>query len=146
MNKKQYGFTLLEILIVMVIIGILATILFFNFNAQLQKTRLRNAVTILSSDLERARSVSWRSGQNTKVQLLSNRTGYTYQQGGSSSTVIFPDGVTASLSPTSLANAISYSAPFADTGAISGTFTLEAANPSYTSTIRVIGVTGKVIR
>ncbi|AZI42338.1 prepilin-type N-terminal cleavage/methylation domain-containing protein [Deinococcus psychrotolerans] len=146
MREKESGFTLLELLIVMVIIGILATILFFNFTAQFQKTRLRNAVTMLSSDLERARSASWRSGQNTKIQLLGNGSGYTYQQGVSTSTVVFPDGVTASLAPASLANSISYTAPFADTGAISGTFTLRGVNPSYTDAIRIIGVTGKVIR
>jgi prepilin-type N-terminal cleavage/methylation domain-containing protein len=147
MRTNGDGFTLIELIIVMAVLGIISSLFYWGLLGQYKKAQLQNAVTTFSSDLQKARTTSWRSGQSTTVTLLSGGTGYSFRQGsGTAVPVNFPDGITATAFPTS-ASTITYTAPFAEnSNAIGVVFTLSIPNTTYTDTVKVFGVTGKVIR
>jgi type IV fimbrial biogenesis protein FimT len=56
MNRK--GFTLLELIIVVALIGIVATLAAPSFNDSLARMRLKGAVRELASDIRLARSLT----------------------------------------------------------------------------------------
>ncbi len=144
MRRLQQGFTLLEMLVVMVIVGVLSALIFVNYARQVQQARLQSAVTSFSTDLEKARSAAWKSGQSVTISVLATKKGYTYTVNSAPpqvQTMTLPDGITFSAVATA-----TYTPPFADVDASSNIFTLVSPNVSLTDDVRVIGVTGKVIR
>ena len=144
MKTWQQGFTLLELLAVMVIVGVLSALVFVNYARQVQLGRLQSAVTTFSTDLEKARSAAWKSGQSVTVSVLATKKGYTYTVNSVTpqvQTITLPDGITFAAVATA-----TYTPPFADVDASSNIFTLVSPNTSLTDDVRVIGVTGKVVR
>ena len=66
-GKRHQGFTLVELMVVVVIIGILTTIAAPSFNELIDRQRVRNAATDLYVSLTRARSEALRLNQNVTL-------------------------------------------------------------------------------
>jgi type IV fimbrial biogenesis protein FimT len=69
MNTKQHGFTLIEMMITITILGILLAIAAPSFNRQIQQQRLKAAAESLASDLLFARNEAIRTNEATFFTL-----------------------------------------------------------------------------
>jgi len=72
MEKKNAGFTLIEVLIVIAIIGIAAAVAVPNFLSSLPGWRTKAAATDLFSNLQNAKMLAIRKGQNVSVSFAGN--------------------------------------------------------------------------
>ena len=72
MEKKNAGFTLMEILITIAIIGIVTAIAIPNFLTLLPRWRAKAAATDLFSNLQLAKITAVRKGQNVSVTFTGN--------------------------------------------------------------------------
>lgn len=150
MNVRQ-GFTLLEILVVLAIIGILLGIFGLNLIRSIRTAELREAATQVATDFRRARAQAQRGSVGMTVSVL--RTGgntYTVTSltGGTKSRAV-PNNVTLKCKTncgTGLNTAVSYQAPYGELGATGSVFTLQSPVIGIQDLeIRIVGVTGKVI-
>ena len=71
--KSKNGFTLLEMLIVIAIIGIIAAIGFVNYNKTIKVQRLREAQGQFAQAIERARTLSRRYSQDYRLGISDKR-------------------------------------------------------------------------
>jgi prepilin-type N-terminal cleavage/methylation domain-containing protein len=71
--RTKNGFTLLEMLIVIAIIGIIAAIGFVNYNKTIQVQRLREAQGQFTQAIERARTLSRRYSQDYRLGISNKR-------------------------------------------------------------------------
>jgi prepilin-type N-terminal cleavage/methylation domain-containing protein len=72
-SKTKNGFTLLEMLIVIAIIGIIAAIGFVNYNKTIKVQRLREAQGQFAQAIERARTLSRRYSQDYRLGISNKR-------------------------------------------------------------------------
>jgi prepilin-type N-terminal cleavage/methylation domain-containing protein len=72
-SKTKNGFTLLEMLIVIAIIGIIAAIGFVNYNKTIKVQRLREAQGQFTQAIERARTLSRRYSQDYRLAISNKR-------------------------------------------------------------------------
>jgi prepilin-type N-terminal cleavage/methylation domain-containing protein len=73
--RKNGGFTLIELMIVLALFAIIASVAFPTFLSQRSETKLRDAVSMIRGDLEMARSRAIR--ENALVAILIRADGYT---------------------------------------------------------------------
>ena len=67
-RKEQRGFTMMELLMVTVIVGIVVTIAASSFRDYQQRMRLRNAIEAIGAHIRQVRwSARWQSARNTIV-------------------------------------------------------------------------------
>lgn len=144
MKTLARGFTLIEMLIVLAIMGILLAIGVFNFQNFTAQQRVNEAQQVVAQTLNRARA---EARKNSTDQFLT-WTSSSISINGSS--VSIPNGVT--LTTTNFSTGLGYSAPYGrtigTTGAIlnsGGIFTLTGVMGKGAQ-VKVVGVTGKVIR
>jgi len=79
MNKnKNLGFTLVELMIVVAIVGIVATIAVPSFQDTLERNRLKEAVESLKSDLMFAKTEAIKQSKNIRVTLIKSGTDWCY--------------------------------------------------------------------
>lgn len=69
------GFTLIEVMVVVAIIGILASIVFPSFMGNIERAKLRAASELLSSDLKWAKTESIRTNQDITVDFTDGANG-----------------------------------------------------------------------
>ncbi|PNY80776.1 pilus assembly FimT family protein [Deinococcus koreensis] len=144
-KRRAAGFTLLELLLVIAILGIVAGIFSWFLLRSLRQTELRDAGAQLVADLRRARSDAQKSGQVTTLQLDPLKTGYTVRVGaGTPAARELPHRVmveTETGPPQVL-----YQPPFGtldDSGVV-----WRLRSLSYTDLqlyVKVVGITGKVM-
>jgi type IV fimbrial biogenesis protein FimT len=99
MHRPMLGFTLIEMLIVLAVAALLATLVAPSFNETLARRRLEGVATDLSTDLQFARTQAV-DDRNT-VQLVTENGGTRYRvvnaAGTTLKTVDFPTGITANI-------------------------------------------------
>lgn len=153
----RQGFTLLELLVVMAIVGTLIGVIGYFSYRWTQTTRLREAAYQVVTDLRRARSQAQLTSSGSVLTLCASTTSicgtnaaapspvYAAAWGGSGSGArTLPYGVKIGNAVGN--NALTYTAPYAEVDAPTGTvWTLTSPvtgiAPIY---IKVVGVTGKV--
>ena len=144
MKTLARGFTLIEMLIVLAIMGILLAIGVFNFQNFTAQQRVNEAQQVIAQTLNRARAEARKNSTN---QLLTWTTTSISINGVAAK---IPNGVT--LATSDFSTGLGYSAPYGRTirtnGAIlnsGGIFTL-TGTMGKGARVKVVGVTGKVIR
>lgn len=141
--KRSKGFTMIEILVVIAIIGILASIFGWNMINSYRRAQLSEAQATVATELTRARSQSQRSSTDQTVTW----TASTINIG--TKAVPVPNGtLIANAVP---ASAYKYTAPYGEftvpTGADPGLILeLVDATGRYHTAVIAMGVTGKVVR
>lgn len=146
--KHMSGITIIEVMIVIVIIGILATIAIPSYNDSIDKQRLKSAAEATLADIRWARSesikrnvqvrVTFATGANWSFTVIPD----TNEDGGFSESSIRTanndDYPTISLSNAAFAGGVSYSTfdPVRGTSLNNGSLTLTSAR-GFTATITV---------
>ena len=74
-RQKNTGFTLLEVMIVVAIIGILAAIAVPSYQDMIERNKLKQAVESLKSDMQFARTEAIKRSQNVVVSRTTGNTG-----------------------------------------------------------------------
>lgn len=96
---KQLGFTMVEMLVVLAVAAVLATLAAPSFNEQLARRRLEGVATDFSADLQFARTQA--VDDRAAVRLVTEVGGTQYRliknagTGAVIKTVVFPAGITA---------------------------------------------------
>ena len=137
------GFTLLELLLVLAIIGILAALGFSNFMSAQREAQLQEATAQFATDLQRARSTAQRYNQNASVRLGNIPSTYTLSVNGVDTVRQLPHGARV-VAEGSVA-VVSYTAPYGEINATSRRFVISSTRTPDVRYIKVIGVTGKVL-
>lgn len=157
MMRTGRGFTLLELLIVLMVVGILLATGLTAYRKAQQRAQVNEAIGLLAATLRDARSLAQRYNVSLRVRFPNGRT---YKLEPASPTPLsirtyerrLPNYLTLSYSrngstwnnPTGLA--VQYSAPFGETSAVPLVFRVTHRNaPDFSACLRIIGVTGKVV-
>lgn len=155
--RTVQGFTLLEVLIVVVIVGIVTAVLVAFSSDSYRKTQLRDGATQLVADLNRARGQAQRSSTDSTVALTGTvgnpNAAYTTTWGGAVAGVAAMPvsrslAIPVRVSPynnTYFPNTITYSAPYGEINAIGILWEVSSLSTSAKLYIKSVGVTGKVI-
>lgn len=91
---RRNGFTMIELLVVMVLLGILATIAAPSFNDQFARRRLEGVATDLSTDLQFARTQAVSRRGTTQLITENGGTQYRVVTAEGTKTVVLPAGIT----------------------------------------------------
>lgn len=160
MKRVSSGFTLIEILIVLAILGVLMGIFGLSYLRSLRAAEVREGANQIAADLRAARASSQRQSQNASLSWADGMVALTTYSVALPSvttpqTRTLPRGVTFRCvtgggCPTALGGVrtLTYSAPYGEmTTTINGTrFIVESQTPNIPSIeVRVVGVTGRIM-
>lgn len=144
--RRHQGFTLLQTLVVIAIIGVVAGMFSINLLRNIRAAELSDAAAQVVTDLRRARSQAQRSSTGVQVNLPGTAGGSSYTVAGQNRTV--PNRITiacqrnCSSSPVT----VTYNAPYGELGTTGSVFVVRSsANGVTPYEIRIVGVTGKII-
>jgi prepilin-type N-terminal cleavage/methylation domain-containing protein len=152
--KPQQGFTLIEVLLVLALIGIIGGIGFNEWLGASKRGAVRSAAVQIAADLERVRSSARRYNTNATLTRSTNANKYTLLINGNSSEIDMPEGTETTVQNGTLTGTdlvVQYTAPNAELDTISmnnppeikvGLINQPGVPPIY---VKVIGVTGKVV-
>lgn len=142
--RTKEGFTLLELLIVLAVVGVLAALGLSSFvNAQ-RNAQLSEAAAQFATDLQRARSTAQRYNQDASLVLvLDDPSSYILTLDGPPTTRRLPHGAQVQLVRGN--SNITYSAPYGEVDAADRSFAVSSPRTDKVRAVRIIGVTGKVI-
>ncbi|UBV42653.1 prepilin-type N-terminal cleavage/methylation domain-containing protein [Deinococcus taeanensis] len=135
------GFTLLEALLVLSILGIMLGVGAYSMLAYLGSRQLQEGSAQLASDLERVRSGALRYNTSATFELLDARS-YRLTINGAAVTAVLPYNLTLQNAPLTL----TYSAPYSELSSAPVTLLLRHPRTTRTAQLRTVGVTGKVVQ
>ncbi|GHG24280.1 hypothetical protein CBQ26_11490 [Deinococcus indicus] len=142
-HRPAQGFTLIEVLIVMAVLGIVLAIAGNSLLGYLQSQQMREAARQVAGDLERVRSGAMRYNRDATFEIISS-TSYRMTVNGASETVTLPDSAQITSTP---ANAtLTYSAPYSELSSAQATIVVKRTGSTKQTTLRTVGVTGKVVQ
>lgn len=146
-SRPDQGFSLLELLIVLVMMGLIAGVGYASLRGMMERNRLETATTQVANSLIRARShaqtknvtASWTKLSDASYQLMLGTTAKQYDLPRGLKFSSLPDGTQ-----------VVYSAPYGEVsvnGSAVGALKITIVNGKGASAeIHVVGVTGKVIK
>ncbi len=95
--QRDFGFTMVELLVVLALVALLTTLVAPSFNEQLARRRLEGVATDLSTDLQFARTQA--VSDRSTVQVVTENGGSRYRlvnaAGTTLKTIDLPAGITA---------------------------------------------------
>lgn len=144
---RRRGFTLVELLMVVAIIGIITLIATFLFTRLSDRSRVRQGATELAAALRQARSDAQRYNQNV-VFTLTNSTTYTVVRGTTTLTYKAPTATQIAIVATGVPTTVTYLAPYGEvsfTGAAPAYRVSVSSSGALPAVVGVVGVTGKVV-
>lgn len=142
-HRPAQGFTLIEVLIVMAVLGIVLAIAGNSLLGYLQSQQMREAARQVAGDLERVRSGAMRYNRDATFEIISSTT-YKMTVNGASQTVTLPSSTLLTSTP---ANAkLTYSAPYSELSSAQATIVVKRVGSTKQTTLRTVGVTGKVVQ
>lgn len=139
------GFTLLELLIVVTLIGIAMTIGGISLQAAIMRARVNDATTQLSADFQRLRNAAQRHNVNASITFPSAKVStYSYTIGGKTIYRVTPKNVEITLPQSPLK--VTYAAPYGERASAASTkiTVADKKKPAVARTLKIVGVTGKV--
>lgn len=146
--QKASGFTLLELLVVMLIVSIVILAFSYSSVRSLRAAELREGAIQLASDFREARSKAQRRSEDTLLTWMADSNGRATQYQIAGITKQLPKGIYFICQTNCSQSQISYSAPFGELGSGAVGHVLQLYSPMRGITpidIRLVGVTGKVI-
>lgn len=142
-HRPAQGFTLIEVLIVMAVLGIVLAIAGNSLLGYLQSQQMREAARQVAGDLERVRSGAMRYNRDATFEIISS-TSYRMTVNGVAQTITLPDSAQITSTP---ANAtLTYSAPYSELSSAQATIVVKRTGSTKQTTLRTVGVTGKVVQ
>jgi len=145
--RPAKGFSLLELLIVLVMMGLIAGVGYASLRGMMEKNRLDAATAQVANDLSRARSYAQTKNLASNWKKLSDTT-YQLQLGSDVKQYTLPDGIKFSNLPNG--TYVKYAPPYGEVrvnGSVISALKIELTNEKGDSTeVRIVGVTGKVIK
>ncbi len=142
-NRPAQGFTLIEVLIVLAVLGIVLAIAGNSLLGYLQSQQMREAAQQVAGDLERVRSGAMRYNRDATFEIIS-ATSYRMTVNGVAQTITLPDSAQITSTP---ANAtLTYSAPYSELSSAQATIVVKRTGSTKQTTLRTVGVTGKVVQ
>jgi len=146
-KHARSGFTLLEILVVLVILGILSGVMAFSLLGNLRRSEVRNAAAQVMADLRLARMNAQKTGLVSPVTITNGTGNYTAQtSAGAVQIRTLENGVTLWATTSTNGFQVTYRPPFGTLDTIGLVWEVRShatqVPPLY---IKVVGVTGKVI-
>jgi prepilin-type N-terminal cleavage/methylation domain-containing protein len=146
-SRLDKGFSLLELLIVLVVMGIVAGVGYASLRGMMERNRLDAAATQVANDLIRARSYAQTKNVASSWKKLDS-SAYQFALGSDIKQYSLPGGI--KFSEPADGTEVAYSAPYGEVsvnGSAVAAVKVALTNGKGAATeIHVVGVTGKVIR
>ena len=143
-RRAQAGFTLLELLVIMAILGIIAGIFGLQLLRTIRQNELRDAAYQLIGDLRRARTGAQKLGVDNTVSIVANTSTYTLLVDTTTKTYTLPHGVR--VNPVGATTDLTYKPPFGTLAANGASWRLTSpADANLNLWVNAVGITGKVM-